>query len=168
MGRRTSIIFIFLLAVLFSCKKEIKEEPIEKKEEIKEEKKFKTYVIYYIDKESGLESPKTITLEEKENEIEDLKNLLQNYFSQKGNLLFPEGTNLRAIYPLNKNLVVDIYIPDGSPPLQSTGEEIEFVKALAKTVCLNFQRYKGINVLINGSDENKFINHIALYVSYKP
>ncbi len=168
MGRRGRIIFLFLLILIFSCKKEIKEEVSIKREEIKEEVKFKTYVIYSFDKENGKLSPKTITLEEKENELENLKNLLQNYFSQKDNILFPEGISLRALYQFNKNLVLDISIPENSPPLQSIKEELEFVNSLSKTICLNFQRYKGINVLINGSNENNFINHIALYVSYKP
>lgn len=167
MGRKSTIIFLLFLIFSLSCKKETGEEILEKKEEIKEEKKFRTYVVYYFNERENIE-PKTITIQEKEEEMENLKLLLKNYFSLKEETLFPRGTLLRAIYPFEKNLVLDISIPDETPPLQSAKEELYFVNSLAKTVCLNFQRFKAVNILINGSDRNKFINHIALYVSYKP
>lgn len=168
MVSRTRIVIYFLLILFLSCRKEVKEEIPPKEEKIKEEKKFRTYVIYSIDEQTLKATPGTITLEEKENELENLKYLLSNYFSAKAKDLFPNNTNLRAIYPFENHIVLDINIPEDTIPLQSTLEELSFVECLAKTVCLNFQKYKSINILINGSQENNFIKHIALYVNYRP
>lgn len=159
---------MIILIFFFSCKKEAKEELPSQKQLPKQQAKFRTYVIYYTDQELLKISPGTITLEEKEGELENLKYLLSNYFSLKKESLFPEGISLRALYPLESTIVLDINIPEDSLPLQSTKEELLFVEAITKTLCLNFQKYKSVNILINGSQENKFINHIALYVNYKP
>lgn len=167
MGRKTTIIFLFFLIFSLSCKKEIEVQVLQEEKETKEETKLRTYVVYYLNERQNI-TPKAITFEEKENEMENLKLLLENYFSIEEGTLFPKGTSLRAIYPFEKKLILDISIPEGTPPLQSVSEEMLFVSSLAKTVCLNFQRFKEVNILINGSDQNKFINHIALYVSYKP
>ncbi|MEJ5166590.1 MAG: GerMN domain-containing protein, partial [Thermoanaerobaculia bacterium] len=153
---------------LFSCRKEVKEEIPAQKQAPKQTVKFRTYVIYYTDQELVKISPGTITLEEKEGELENIKYLLSTYFSLKKENLFPEGISLRALYPFEDSIVVDINIPESSMPLQSIKEELLFVEAITKTLCLNFQKYKSVNILINGSQENKFINHIALYVNYKP
>ncbi len=145
---------------------EVKSSP--KMEVEKEELKTRTYVIYFL-KEDSLElTPTTITLQEKENEIENIKILLKNYFSLKEQNIFPLGLETRAVFPKDSTLVVDLKFPEETKPSQSIKEEQIFLKALANTLCLNFQRYKGIFVLINGKTENNFINHLALHVSYKP
>lgn len=132
----------------------------------KEELKFKTYVLYF----QGEEIPEAVpvTIEEKENELENLKIIIQKFLSYDKQSLFPKGISLNAIYTLEKKIVIDLNVPEGLEPLKSTREEMVFLKCLAKTICLNFQKYKSIFVLINGSKENNFIKHIALNVSFKP
>lgn len=169
MGRnKRTITLILFLFLCLSCKKEVPEQIIEKKEEVKSEKKIRTYVIYGVSDENIKDSTKIITLEEKNSELENLKSMLENYFFIKSGTLFPDRTSLRAIYILDKNVVVDISIPEDSMPLKSIREELYCLSGLARTICLNFPKYKAINVLINGSTENKFINHLALHISYKP
>lgn len=168
MGYRRIAILTLILISFLSCQKEIKEETTPVEEKTKKEIKFRTYIIYYPEQELLKSSPETITLEEKEGDLENLRYLISNYFSIKKENLFPEGISLRALFPLENSIVIDIKIPEDSKPLQSAKEELLFVEAIAKTICLNFQKYKSVNILINGSQENKFINHIALYVNYKP
>ncbi len=168
MGRTLRRI-IFLIFLIISCQKKVEEiKELPKVEEEKEEIKMRTYVIYFLKEESIELELSTITLQEKENEIENIKILLKNYFSLKEQNIFPLGLETRAVFPIDSTLVIDLKFPEGEKPYQSVKEEQIFLKALAKTLCLNFQRYKSVFVLINGKTENNFINHLALHVSYKP
>ena len=80
----------------------------------------------------------------------------------------PPGSSVRGLYPLGDLLVVDLALPPDAGPLEGTRNEMDLAYAVANTVCLNVPEFKGVRLLLNGTDRGPLMTHLDLSRPLRP
>ncbi len=80
----------------------------------------------------------------------------------------PPGTSIRGVYPLGDVLVADLALPPDTPPLEGTHNEMDIAYAVVNSVCLNVPEFKGVRLLLNGTDRSPLVSHLDLTRPLRP
>ena len=80
----------------------------------------------------------------------------------------PPGSSVRGIYALGEILVADLDFPPDAAPLEGTRNELDAAYAVANTICLNVPEYKGVHLLIDGTDRSPLFTHLDLSRPLRP
>ena len=80
----------------------------------------------------------------------------------------PPGSSVRGVFAHGDILVADLALPPGTSPVEGTRNEMDIAGAVANTVCLNIPEFKGVRLLLNGTDHSPLFTHLDLSHPLRP
>lgn len=132
----------------------------------------RTVTLFFLDAASGDLTPVLAEMAASSDPSESARGVLELLLAGPQDPAFspplPPGTSVRGCYSLGLVLVADLALPPDTPPLEGTRNEMDAAYAVANSVCLNVPEFKGVRLLVNGTDQSPFFTHLDLTRPLRP
>jgi len=132
----------------------------------------RTVTLFFLSVSSGELAPVLAEMEASEDPGSTARGVLELLLAGPKDPAFapplPAGTSIRGLYPIGEFLAADLALPPAAAPFDGTRNELDVAYAVANTVCLNVPEYKGVHLLINGTDRSPFFTHLDLSRPLRP
>ena len=132
----------------------------------------RTVTLFFLNASTGELAPVLAEMEDSSDPATNARSVLDLLLAGPQDPAFapplPPGSSVRGIYPLGDILVADLALPPDAAPLEGTRNEMDAVYAVTNTVCLNISEYKGVRLLLNGTDQSPLITHLDLTRPLRP